>query len=374
MRVLSIELANFRNYAAIEFEPPAGTSILIGANAQGKSNLLEALALLATGKSFRASREADMVRSQAPAANVSARVQTRHGEVRAACIITAVGEGSRKRFFRSGRAVPYGQFLGGIAAVTFTPFDLALVGGPAALRRRMLNAALAQSGRGYYRDLAHYAKVLAQKNALLRFSAGADRTLLDTYNDQLCDCGVRVSAARAAYVRRLAVETASVHARWIRGHQVLHVEYRPSPAQDDESPPAMANVLRAALDKAMPAEIARKIALVGPHRDDFALLLDAQPLARFGSQGQQRTAILALKSAEYFLLHASAGEAPLLLLDDVLSELDGARRMAFLETLGDYDQAFITATELPELPAALRPAVIGVEDGRLTPLSAVHSS
>ncbi len=373
MRVLSLELANFRNYTALRFDPPAGACVFVGPNAQGKSNLLEALGLLSTGKSFRTMREADMVRAGTPAANVTARVRTKHGEVQASCIITIVGDGSRKRFLRNGRAVAYGEFLGGIAAVTFSPFDLAMITGAAALRRRLINAALSQDSRSYYRDLVGYAKVLAQKNALLRSSGLLDHTLLETYNEQLVETGSRIVLARTAYVRRLGQESAAIHSRWVGG-QTLRVSYKPAPMQGDESPSAIAKTLRTGIMQALPAEIARKVALVGPHRDDLELSLDDQPLARFGSQGQQRTAVLAVKAAEYLLLYASAGEAPLLLLDDVLSELDAQRRKAVLETLGDYDQAFITATETPDLPAAVSATALTVHGGAIEPMRAALSA
>ena len=374
MRVLSLQLANFRNYAALALEPSGGACVLVGRNAQGKSNLLEALALLATGKSFRTTRESDMIRTGTPAANIAARVRTKHGELQAACILAAVGEGSRKRFLRNGRAVPYADFLGGVCAVTFTPYDLALAMGPAALRRRMLNAALSQSSRAYYHQFAQYGKLLVQKNALLRAPGLVDRDLLETYNEQLADYGAQVICARAAYVRRLASESASIHARWVGAQQAFEVSYKPSPEQEDEAPSAVAAALRSALSKALSAELARKTSLVGPHRDEIALALDGQPLARFGSQGQQRTAVLALKAAEYVLLQAAAGEPPLLLLDDVFSELDAARRQAFLQTIGDYDQAFITATELPQLPAGVRATPLCVEAGGVTSMEQTASA
>ena len=365
MRVLSLELEQFRNYAALRFSPPGGACVFIGENAQGKSNLLEALALLSTGKSFRAARESDLIREGAAAASVSADVRTRHGEARATCLITRVGDGARKKFLRDGRAVSYGQFIGGVAAVTFMPLDLQLVGGPAGLRRRLLNASLAQSNRSYYHDLASYAGVLAQKNAMLRAPAAPDRELFATYNDQLAESGARIAAARAAYVRKLAAEASAVHARWVGTSPELGVSYRPTPAYPSDAPDAIANTLRAALTAAAPFEAKRRLALVGPHRDDIALTLGGRSLARFGSQGQQRTAVLALKAAEYALLHAAAGEPPVLLLDDVLSELDAARRYAFLSSLEGFDQAFITATELPDLPRGVLGSVVEIRAGVL---------
>jgi DNA replication and repair protein RecF len=364
VRVLALELTAFRNYTALRFEPPEGACVLIGANAQGKSNLLEALALLATGKSFRTSRESDLVMTGAPAASVVARVRTRHGDVSVQCMIGRAGEGARKRFFRQGRAVRYGDFLGGINAVTFMPYDLQLVGGPASLRRRLLNTALSQSSRRYYHDLAVYAKLLAQKNAHLR-SPSVDRALLETYNDQLAHSGARLVVERAAYVRKLAAEAATVHARWVGPAPALELTYEAVPPLGEETPDAVETGLRAALSRMLPAELARRVSLVGPHRDDVALALAGEPLGRFGSQGQQRTAVLALKAAEYALLQRATGEAPLLLLDDVLSELDEHRRRAFLESIGSFDQAFITATDPPELPAGTIAATVLVRAGTL---------
>jgi DNA replication and repair protein RecF len=365
MRVDSLELANFRNYAALRFDPPEGACILVGANAQGKSNVLEALALLALGKSFRTVRESDLIRFDAPAASVSAQVRTRTGIATAGCVITRAGEGARKRFMRNGRGVSYGGFLGGVTAVTFAPADLGLITGPASLRRRLLNAALSQLDRGYYHDLAAYLKVLAQKNAFLRSPDSGDRTLLATYNAQLTDIGTRLVGARAAYVRRLGNEAETAHARWIGSRDTLQVAYAPSPAQDSFTPDAISARLFEALAGNARAEAARKVSLIGPHRDDVSLSLGGRALARYGSQGQQRTAVLAVKAAEYALAHATAGEAPLLLLDDVLSELDEQRRRAFMSSIAGFEQAFITATDLSDVAFDAPRHVVYVKNGTL---------
>jgi DNA replication and repair protein RecF len=374
VRVLSLELANFRNYAALRFEPPEGACILVGANAQGKSNLLEALALLALGKSFRTVRESDLIRLDAPAASVSARVRTRIGDAGASCLITRAGEGARKRFLRNGRGVSYANFLGGITAVTFVPADLGLVTGPGGLRRRLLNAALSQTDRGYYKDLAHYVKIVAQKNAFLKSADAGDRTLLQTYNAQVVELGARIAAARTAYVRRLSHEAQAAHARWVGAREALTITYSPSPAYDGETPSAIAGRLADALVQIAPAELARKTSLIGAHRDDIALALGGRSLARYGSQGQQRTAVLAIKAAEYALAFAAAGEAPLLLLDDVLSELDADRRRAFLGSIAGFEQAFITATELSDVALETAPHVIEVRAGSLVDRAARAAS
>jgi len=365
VRVLSLELAQFRNYAALRFEPPEGACVLVGANAQGKSNLLEALSLLALGKSFRAVRESDLIRHEAPAALVVARVRTRNGDAGAGCNIMRSGDGARKRFFHNGRAISYARFLGGVIAVTFVPADLALVTGPAGLRRRLLNAALSQSVRGYYAALAAYVKVIAQKNAFLKSPDAGDRALLATYNEQVIGLGTRIVCERAAYVRRLAHEAALAHARWVGARDDLRVTYLPSPPQADQTEDAMAAGLKAALEAAAPAEAARRMSLVGPHRDDIGLALSDLPLSRYGSQGQQRTAVLALKAAEYALMQAATGEAPLLLLDDVLSELDADRRRSFLARLEGFEQAFITTTDVADVLPFAAGRVVEVHAGEL---------
>jgi DNA replication and repair protein RecF len=367
VRLVSLDLANFRNYAALHFEPPGGVCVFLGRNAQGKSNLLEAISLLATGKSFRAAREVDLVRRNTPLARVAARVRTSSTEVQVAAIITRVGEGARKRFLRQGRTVPYAQFLGGISAVTFMPADLQLVAGPPAVRRRFLNVALSQTDRAYYRAHASYTNAVVQKNALLRSPAGVDRSLLATYNQQLCAAGAQLICARAAYVRALDHEAAAVHARWVGDDPVLRVGYASSPALpgDDISPGAVLRALEGALEAMSAAELARKLSLVGPHRDDVSFWLGDQPLGRFGSQGQQRTAVLAAKAAEYALLGHATGESPLLLLDDVFSELDADRRRSFMTSIEGCEQAFVTSTDAPDVASLSEASLFEIDSGRV---------
>lgn len=333
----TVRLADFRNYASLDFAPQSGLNVLVGPNAQGKSNLLEALAMLATGKSFRAHRESELIRSGAELAEIAGDARIVAGAIRLRCSIARTPAGTRKSFAVNDGAVGFARFLGRTRVVTFVPADLQLVSGGPALRRSFLNGALAQLSPTYYRDLALYQKIVQQKSALLRGAIAPDRDLLLAYNDELARPASALIAARRAFVDELAAATAAIYGRWRGAHERLGVTYAPNPETD----------VGEALAATVESEIRRRTTLVGPHRDDLRLLIDGKPLAAFGSQGQQRTAVLALKVAEYDVMRARTGDAPILLLDDVLSELDAERAGGFLAAVGDFEQAFLTTTELP---------------------------
>lgn len=352
MRLTSLHLSNVRNYAHLELQPAPGLNVFVGRNAQGKSNLLEAISLLGTGKSFRTSRERDLIRDGFELATISGEAEVRAGAVRLGCTITATPRGTRKMYAVNGRPVRYATFLGSLRVVTFVPADLQMVIGSPAGRRSFVNTALAQEQRTYYHDLARYQKALAQKAALLRAGGEPDRDLLAIYNETLVESGTAMMLAREQFIAVLGEAAARVHAQWSGGEE-LEVRYRPSVPFEVAAQDAIAGAFSARLRALAEQERIRQMSLAGPHRDDLELLLNGRSLAAYGSQGQQRTAVLALKVAEYSVMRERSGEAPLLLLDDVLSELDPVRAQAFMEGVGAFEQAFITATHVPEgLPAA----------------------
>ena len=338
MLLENVRLANFRNYASLEVEPAPGLNIFAGPNAQGKSNLLEAVAMLATGKSFRARRESELVRCGEQLAEIGGDARIAAGRVRLRCTVDTGAGGTRKHFDVNGAAVGFARFLGKARVVTFVPADLALVGGGPALRRSFMNAALAQASPLYYRDLALYGKIIVQKAALLRGAIAPDRDLLLAYNDELVQPGNALMSARAAFIAEIGAATAAIYGRWRATSEGLGVRYVPSAGEGSLERALAANVEN---------ELRRRQALIGPHRDDLRLEIDGQSLAAYGSQGQQRTAVLALKVAEYEVMRQRAGDAPILLLDDVLSELDAGRAGGFLAAVGSFEQAFLTTTELP---------------------------
>jgi DNA replication and repair protein RecF len=360
-------LVDFRNYNELDIEPAAGLNVFVGANAQGKSNLLEAIAMLGTGKSFRTSRDADTVRYGAEVATIAGEGRVRAGAVNLACTIDVGHRSTRKTYTLNGRPVRYSNFLGKLRVVTFVPSDLQLAAGAPSQRRAFLNVALSQEEPRYYRELARYRKALQQKNALLRAEEPVDLELLAIYDRELIAAGSEIVLARSRFTDALAQAARTAHARFTGGAESLEVEYEPNIAFEEVTIAAIADAFEARLSHVVASERARKTAVAGPHRDDLRLALDGRSLAIYGSQGQQRTAVLALKVAEYSISRERAAEAPLLLLDDVLSELDEERAAAFLSGVGDYEQAFVTATHVPgELPGGahvrrVRDAAIAAE-------------
>ena len=359
MRLTHVRLFDFRNYGELDVEPAAGLNLYVGANAQGKSNLLEAIAMLGTGKSFRTSRDADAVRYGTETATISGEGTVSAGSINLACTIAKGHRSTRKTYTLNGRPVRYASFLGKLRVVTFVPADLQLAAGAPSQRRTFLNVALSQENPAYYRELARYRKALQQKNALLRAEEPGDPELLAVYDRELVAAGTQIVLARAAFVATLARAAHTAHARFSNGAESLTVEYEPNVPFEAATADAVEAALTARLQHVAASEKIRKAAVAGPHRDDIGLTLDGRSLAVYGSQGQQRTAVLALKVAEYAVSRERAAEAPLLLLDDVLSELDEERAGAFLAGVGDYEQAFVTATHVPTaLPASAHVLVV----------------
>jgi DNA replication and repair protein RecF len=346
-------LSNVRNYAALDLRPEPGLNVFVGPNAQGKSNLLEAIGLLGTGKSFRTSRESEIVRSGLPAAALAGEARLAAGSVRLSCTLTLAGGALRKRYAVNGHGVRYASYLGRMRVVTFLPSHLQLVSGSPGARRSLVNAALAQESAAYYGDLANYGRYVAQKNALLRGTVAPDDTLLATYDERLIETGTRIVLARRAFLAAVELRAKAVYRAWVGGREgELAIEYVSNVPVDVPTADAVAAAFAGKLEDKRALERTRRVSLVGPHRDDVAFRLGGTSLAAFGSQGQQRTAILALKVAEYAELEARSGEAPLLLLDDVLSELDSDRQQAFMRAVGTFGQAFITTTHDVGVPVA----------------------
>jgi DNA replication and repair protein RecF len=393
LHVRRLQLTGFRNYRSLDFQPPSGPLLFLGDNAQGKSNLLEAVALLATGKSARAGQDAEMIAwggeaGLQPFARVQAEVGRRAGPVTLETIVAGASlppappARGGKRFRVNGVPRRGADFVGQLRAVLFTAEDLDIVSGPPANRRGFLDTALSQADRGYYAGLQRYGRILQQRNASLRRIkegvAGLDE--LSLWDDGFSREAAAIVAARQRAVRRLGDLAAESHVR-LSGSalELLELAYLPQlgePSQDplpaDATAAAVQPLVTAALAAQRRRETAAGLSLVGPHRDDVAVRLNGVSAAAFGSRAQIRTAALALRLAEAELLRGAGDDPPLLLLDDILSEMDERRREAVLGGLAGFDQVWITATTGSTLPAAFLAGATAyrVEAGTLAPSGA----
>jgi DNA replication and repair protein RecF len=362
MHLRRLALTHFRNYGRQDFDFEPGIVLLLGENAQGKTNVLEAVALLATGRSERADADADFIAwgerdGPQPYARVEGEAVRAAGDVRVEVVVAgrqgAHGVVASKRFKLNGVARRSSDVIGAMMAVLFTTDDMDLVRGAPSGRRRYLDVMLSQADRAYLRALQRYGKVTTQRNALLkRISEGASqRDELAYWDEQLAADGAVILHARASAVEQLSRAAAAAHARLSGEREQFALAYEPRfsdawpPARiSAASVPDIGAALLEKLNATHARDIGARITLTGPHRDDLGLTLGGEAASSFASRGQQRTAALALRLAEASLLHARSGERPILLLDDVLSELDEGRRNSVLAAL-DAEQVIITSAD-----------------------------
>lgn len=336
LHVKELVLENFRNYHHLELTLSHALTLLTGGNAQGKTNILEAIYWMASGRSHRTLEDADLVRGGQEGCRVGAVVDIA-GRQRALEIAFHQLHGRR---FTVGTKV-YRRVDGaysGLYAVLFAPEDLDLIKGSPATRRRFLDEEVFQGSPVYRKTLAGYGRCLAQRNRLLKDAGGRGLSagLLDPWNRQLAESGAAVTRMRRQIIGSLAPGAARVQEQLTGGAERLQLGYRPSGADD------CGEFVRLLEEKAR-EELARGVTLVGPHRDELAVELGGKPLRTHGSQGQQRCAVLALKAAVAEHLRLCLGSAPVLLLDDILSELDERRQRELLNLLGNASQTIITS-------------------------------
>ncbi len=347
MRVTGLRLVNFRNYPSLTLRPDAGLCVLTGENAAGKTNVLESLFLCSLGRSHRTVRDGEMVRAGENFASVSVDVETRGGPRRIECKLSS---GDRKKLTIDGAPlVRSGELLGCLNVVMFAPEDLALVKDGPGERRRFLDMAISQLRPSYYYTLQQYNNALKQRNALLKDSEAMDFDALACWDEQLSVLGAAIILSRAELVERLGLIAAEQHETLSDGAEALLVEYEPNVAPQASND--LVKTLRLALADTAERDMYRGSTSVGPHRDDIKLLINRTDVRIYGSQGQQRTTVLSLKLAQLEILREEKDDSPVLLLDDVFSELDRNRQKMLLIAAQDC-QTFLTCTHLEEVAAA----------------------
>lgn len=343
MLLRHLRLRNHRNYAQLDLKPGPGVNVFIGANGQGKTNLLEAVAMLALSASPRARREIELVGPTAPGSRIEAEIEAGGTTAELAITLNVEGERARRTIEVDGARHRALDLPGHFRVTLFWPDDLGLVKAGPELRRRFLNQMLVQVEPGYARALARLRRVLEQRNSLLKQIAAGEggEAVLEVWNDELVKVGGEIARARARAVEELQPEAARCHAEIGAGER-LEIRYLGPPKN-----------LAEAVNKSLADDLRRGSTTVGPHRDDLRVLLNGQEARAYGSQGQQRTAVVSLKLAEAALIERRAGERPVLLLDDVLSELDGERRAALLKDVAGGGQVIITSVEAGPFPPDL---------------------
>ncbi len=429
MRLRHLSLTNFRLYARLEADLPAGPLILVGANAQGKTSLLEAIYYFATAQSHHAASDRQLInflalasRETQPFARIIAEVahSDRQHRIEIRVILdpannpagrplrsaSGVVEGAggdgrlRKEVYVNGVKKRVSELAGLVNVVLFLPQDLAIVEGAPADRRRHLDIALCQVNAAYNFALGEYGKVLTQRNALLKMLQDAPghggipsaalrgsstETQLDFWDAQLCEHGALLIAARTAALAEMEALASAIHRGLTGGAEGLRLAYHPAfdPAAAPNGqlglpldvpvhrlgipPEEIQERLKQRLHATRAEEIARGLTLAGPHRDEIRFIANGIDVGTYGSRGQARSVVLALKLAEVEWMRARTGEWPILLLDEVLAELDTQRRRDLLNRLGGAEQCVMTTTDLnlfpPEFPS--RAQIWHVQAGRV---------
>ncbi len=381
MYLSHLALTNYRNFSSLDLGLPPGLVLIVGGNGEGKTNLLEAVYLLAIAKSYRTNVEREMVHWSAQKAAeaggdaasavqqtiVSGEVPQREGRLRVVVgLRIASGEGVggalvQKQVRVNGAPTTATGLVGHVNAVLFSAADIDLVLGSPGQRRRFLDILISQVDRTYLRGLQRYQRVLSQRNHLLRWirDGRSAESELDFWDEALSTEGAAIVARRDVVVRRLSPLTTESYLGLAAGEQIS-VAYHPSVQAED---------LAAAVSAQRAEEIRAGMTTLGPHRDDVVLTIGDMPAATYASRGQARTIAFALRLAEATFLREERKEEPILLLDDVLSELDPERRHRVLEEASGYQQALVTTAE-PALiaDAPVEPtAVLTVRRGAVEP-------
>lgn len=361
MYIFGLQLSNYRNYARVQLNLDKGLSLFVGDNAQGKSNLLEAIYLLSTLRSSRASSDADLVRrdilgSEFPVARLACEVERSAGNLHLEVAIvgrtTDPSHRAGKRVRVNGVPKRASEAVGQLSAVLFSTLDIDVVAGPPLLRRRYLDMMISQVDRGYLRAMQRYARVVQQRNSLLKRIQARDANPgeLNFWDQELAHAGGIIFQARADALGHVVSQAQFQMERLSDGLESLQITYRPSLGGLDENDAPIdetewtARMLKA-LANLRGREIGAGATLVGPHRDDVLVEIDGLPADSFASRAQQRTAALSLRIAEASYLRRALGDDPIVLLDDVLSELDARRRRGVLEFLDTFQQTIVTTAE-----------------------------
>lgn len=355
MKLESIELAHYRNYDSLQLSFSSSVNVFLGENAQGKTNLLEAIYVLAIAKSPRTNHDKDLIQWEQEYGKIKGRITRRGQSIPLELTISGKGKKAKANHLEKRRLSDY---IGLCNVVMFAPEDLYLVKGSPSVRRRFIDMELGQIAPVYMHHLGDYQKVLQQRNALLRKSVGkahGDTTFLDILTDRLISLASEIVKRRLIFVAQLNEWAAPIQKEISHGMEHLSIVYESSVPEvlDKADSSKIEEAFRCSYERLKKRELDRGTTLFGPHRDELRFFVNDKDVQAFGSQGQQRTTALSVKLAEIELINHEVGEYPILLLDDVLSELDDIRKTHLLGVFQEKVQTFVTTTSVDGLDHAL---------------------
>ncbi|MCM3570744.1 DNA replication/repair protein RecF [Neobacillus mesonae] len=347
MYIESLSLKDYRNYEELFVEFENKVNVILGENAQGKTNVMESIYVLAMAKSHRTSNDKDLIRWDQDYAKIEGRVQKQHSSLPLQLVISKKGKKAKCNHIEQQKL---SQYVGNMNVVMFAPEDLNLVKGSPQVRRRFIDMEIGQVSPIYLHDMSQYQKILQQRNHFLKMmqiKKQTDLTMLEILTEQFIQMAVKIVTKRFEFLRLLQNWAKPIHHGISRGLETLEIQYKPSvEVLEDQDLSKMVTTFQEKFEKVKNREMERGTTLFGPHRDDLLFFVNNRDVQTFGSQGQQRTTALSIKLAEIELIHAEIGEYPILLLDDVLSELDDYRQSHLLNTIQGKVQTFVTTTSV----------------------------
>ncbi|TYS84995.1 DNA replication/repair protein RecF [Rossellomorea aquimaris] len=347
MYIEQLELRNYRNYESIDVSFENKVNVILGENAQGKTNIMESIYVLAMAKSHRTSNDKDLIRWDEEYAKIKGRIQKYNGALPLELILSKKGKKAKSNHLEQSKLSLY---VGNMNVVMFAPEDLHLVKGSPQVRRRFIDMEIGQVSPVYLHDISLYQKILQQRNHYLKqlqTRKQKDQTMLEVLTEQFIEMAVKITKKRFEFVQLLESWAKPIHSGISRNLETLEIVYKPSlDVSDNQEWSKMVDIYEQKFDGIREREIDRGVTLIGPHRDDLQFIVNGRDVQTFGSQGQQRTTALSVKLAEIELIHSEIKEYPILLLDDVLSELDDYRQSHLLNTIQGKVQTFVTTTNV----------------------------
>ena len=368
MKLTNLQLQNFRNYESVQLEFTDGVHVFIGENAQGKTNLMESIYALAMTKSHRTTNDQELIGWKKEFATIKGTVEKTATKTNLELQFSKKGKIAKVNYLEQKRLSSY---LGNLNVILFAPENLTLVKGSPQNRRKFVDMELGQMSSLYLYDLVEYNRVLKQRNTYLKQLAIKKKQpdeYLEVLSEMLSELASKIVFHRLDFMKQLEALAIPIHDQLSLGREKFSVSYQATiPLEDGLTPSQMKEIYMNQFKKNQTREADQATTLIGPHRDDLIFYLNEIPVQTYGSQGQQRSTVLSLKLAEIELMKLSTGEYPLLLLDDVLSELDDDRQTHLIKAIENKVQTFITTTSLDGIKQQFinEPVVIPIEKGTI---------